>query len=117
MYCVHGYLSHALLFPHCHVIVHHGGSGTVGSSLRAGVPQIICPFMFDQSYWADKITWLGLGQSIGHPRSLTAPKFADALRKVSSSDIQHNAKQYGKLLEKEDGVGVAVQHINKALGR
>ena len=117
IYCLTGYVPHSLLFPQCRVIVHHGGSGTVGSALKAGVPQIVCPFMFDQSYWADKITWMELGESVGHPRSLTTKAFTDALRKASSSEIEGNAYRYGQLVEKEEGVMIAVEHIKQAFGR
>lgn len=35
----------------CSAIVHHGGAGTCAAALRAGLPQLICPFHFDQHSW------------------------------------------------------------------
>src|SRR3989338_8486812 len=34
---------HAWLFPRMAAVVHHGGAGTTGAGLRAGVPGIITP--------------------------------------------------------------------------
>ncbi|KAI8459768.1 hypothetical protein BY996DRAFT_3529068 [Phakopsora pachyrhizi] len=35
---------HDWLFPRIHAACHHGGAGTTGASLRAGIPTIIRPF-------------------------------------------------------------------------
>ena len=43
---------HAWLFPRVSAVVHHGGSGTTGAGLRAGVPSVIVPHMGDQPFWA-----------------------------------------------------------------
>ena len=37
-----------LLLPRVALLVHHGGIGTTAEALRAGVPQLILPFAFDQ---------------------------------------------------------------------
>lgn len=105
------YVPHAQLFPLCQTVVHHGGSGTVGMALKCGIPQIVCPFMFDQSYWGDKVAWMGVGESVGHPRSLGAEAFASALVNVASADIRGMAASYGKMLEGEKGVEFAVQQL------
>ena len=33
-------VDHAWLFPHCRITVHHGGAGTVASSLASGCPMV-----------------------------------------------------------------------------
>jgi len=45
-----------LLFPSQAYIpvdaaMHHGGAGTVGASLRAGIPTLIKPWFGDQFFW------------------------------------------------------------------
>lgn len=107
------YVPHSSLFPLCQSVVHHGGSGTVGMALTCGIPQVVCPFMFDQSYWGDKVSWMGVGESVGHPRSLKPEPFASALVNVSSDDIRSMAASYGKMLQKENGVEYAVQQLVK----
>jgi UDP:flavonoid glycosyltransferase YjiC (YdhE family) len=39
---------HAKLFPRVAVVIHHGGSGTMGAALRAGTPQVVLPLLMDQ---------------------------------------------------------------------
>ncbi len=46
---------HSWLLPRTAVVVHHGGVGTVGAALRAGVPQVIRPFLGDQPFWARRV--------------------------------------------------------------
>jgi UDP:flavonoid glycosyltransferase YjiC (YdhE family) len=41
---------HTWLFPYMAAVVHHGGAGTTGAVLRAGVPSIVIPFFGDQLY-------------------------------------------------------------------
>ena len=59
------------LFPMCVGALHHGGSGTTAAALRAGIPQIILPCTFDQFFWAERMSWLGVS-----PTPLKASDFA-----------------------------------------
>lgn len=86
-------------------------------ALRCGVPQIVCPFMFDQSYWGDKVMWMGVGESVGHPRSLSTESFGSALVKVVSPEVRNMAASYGKMLLGEDGVKFAVHQLIKEIKR
>ena len=37
--------------PSVQAALHHGGAGTVGASLRAGIPTVIKPWFGDQFFW------------------------------------------------------------------
>jgi sterol 3beta-glucosyltransferase len=52
---------HDWLFKQMDAAVHHGGSGTTGASLRAGIPTIIKPFFGDQFFFAQRVEDLGVG--------------------------------------------------------
>ena len=52
---------HDWLFKQMDAVVHHGGSGTTGASLRAGKPTIIKPFFGDQYFFATRVEDLGVG--------------------------------------------------------
>lgn len=52
---------HDWLFKQMDAAVHHGGSGTTGASLRAGIPTIIKPFFGDQFFFASRVEDLGVG--------------------------------------------------------
>ena len=52
---------HDWLFKQIDAAVHHGGAGTTGASLRAGVPTIIKPFFGDQFFFGSRVEDLGVG--------------------------------------------------------
>jgi sterol 3beta-glucosyltransferase len=52
---------HDWLFRRIDAAAHHGGSGTTGASLRAGIPTIIRPFFGDQFFFASRVEDLGVG--------------------------------------------------------
>ena len=52
---------HDWLFQQIDAAAHHGGSGTTGASLRAGLPTIIRPFFGDQYFFASRVEDLGVG--------------------------------------------------------
>jgi hypothetical protein len=52
---------HDWLFSQIDAAAHHGGSGTTGASLRAGIPTIIRPFFGDQFFFATRVEDLGVG--------------------------------------------------------
>ena len=61
-------------------VVHHGGAGTTAEGLRAGVPAVIVPFVFDQPFWGARVKALGLGPDPIPQKSLTADRLARAIR-------------------------------------
>jgi UDP:flavonoid glycosyltransferase YjiC (YdhE family) len=54
----------AAVVPHAAAVVHHGGVGTCGETLRAGVPSLVVPFGFDQPDNAERLRKLGVARVI-----------------------------------------------------
>ncbi len=54
-------VNHAVIFPMCRAIVHHGGAGTTAAALRAGTPTLILWLWLDQPLWAAGVTELQTG--------------------------------------------------------
>ena len=50
------------LLPRCRALVHHGGIGTCAQALRAGIPQLVAPWGFDQYDQALRVRRLGAGR-------------------------------------------------------
>lgn len=48
-------IPHDWLFHQMAAVVHHGGAGTTGASLRAGVPSIIVSFLPEQAFWGAQV--------------------------------------------------------------
>ena len=52
---------HDWLFSQIDAAAHHGGAGTTGASLRAGLPTICKPFFGDQFFFGSRVEDLGVG--------------------------------------------------------
>ena len=103
---------HAWLFPRMAAVVHHGGSGTTGAGLRAGVPSVLVPHMGDQPFWAKRVTELGVGPQSIPRRKLTAERLAAAItRAVTDQDMQTRTIALGERVRAEDGIVQAIEII------
>lgn len=78
-------IDHSWLFPRIDAACHHGGAGTTGASLRAGLPTIIKPFFGDQEFWAERCESLGVGSAI---RNLTIEELTHALVQATQNERQ-----------------------------
>ncbi|KAI0018904.1 hypothetical protein F4780DRAFT_475884 [Xylariomycetidae sp. FL0641] len=74
---------HDWLFRQIDAAAHHGGSGTTGASLRAGVPTIIRPFFGDQFFFGSRVEDLGVGICL---KKWGAVSFARALWEATHDD-------------------------------
>src|SRR5713226_6513996 len=106
---LHQSVPHSWLFPRVSAVVHHGGAGTTGAGLRAGVPSIVTPFVADQPNWAGRIEALGVGPRPIPFRELTADLLADAIRQATSDTaMRQRASDLGEQIRSEDGIGTTV---------
>jgi sterol 3beta-glucosyltransferase len=107
---------HSWLFPQMAAVVHHGGAGTTGASLRAGKPMVVCPFVGDQTFWGRRVAALGVGPSPIPTGKLTPVSLANAIRSaVSGEGMRQRAAALGEIIRSEDGVGRAVTLIENRL--
>jgi UDP:flavonoid glycosyltransferase YjiC (YdhE family) len=103
---------HDWLFPRVTAAVHHGGAGTTGAALGAGIPAIVVPFTMDQPFWALRVARLGAGPAPIPRARLTQQRLADALRRtVDDAAMQARAAALGVQIRAEDGVAQAVRHF------
>jgi UDP:flavonoid glycosyltransferase YjiC (YdhE family) len=97
------------LFPRVAAVVHHGGAGTTGLALHAGVPAIVVPFTVDQPFWGSRVAALGVGPTPIPRKRLTQERLADALRStVADEAMRARAVALGVQIRAEDGVAAAV---------
>lgn len=125
LFCFSGNIPYNWLFPRCAVVIHHGGSGSTAAALHAGVPQIVCPFLLDQFYWAERVHWLGVAPeplrkehlipNNEDPRSIR--QAADALlaviKKALSPEIKDQAYRVSQRISLEDGIGEALKILKE----
>lgn len=104
---------HDWLFTQIDAAAHHGGAGTTGASLRAGLPTIIKPFFGDQFFFGGRVDDLGVGICL---RKMNVSVFARALwEAVHSERMIAKARALGEQIRREDGVAAAIQAIYRDL--
>ncbi|MBZ0282018.1 MAG: glycosyltransferase [Anaerolineae bacterium] len=112
------YAPHEWLFPRMKAVVHHGGAGTTGAALRAGVPSAIVAHMGDQPYWGRRVHELGAGAPFVRRHELTVDRLADTIRFITTdTTVQKNAAAVGERIRSEDGIGNAVRAIGQILDK
>ncbi|KAH8661620.1 sterol 3-beta-glucosyltransferase [Tricladium varicosporioides] len=104
---------HDWLFKQIDAACHHGGAGTTGASLRAGLPTIIKPFFGDQFFFGNRVEDLGVGIVI---KKVNVSVLARALWEATNSQrMIVKAKVLGESIRSEDGVNTAIQSIYRDL--
>ena len=108
---------HDWLFPKMAAVVHHGGIGTTTAALKAGVPNIIVPFNYDQPFWGNIVYRQGVGPKPIPRQKLTAATLAKAIEEsLTDGAMREKAAEMGRQIRMEDGVGNAVRWIDEYLG-
>ena len=109
-----GSAPYSWLFARVSAIVHHGGAGTTGAGLMAGVPNIITPFTSDQPFWGHRVHSLGAGPKPLPAKKLTAQTLAKSIiATVSDQEMSARAKAISVRIRAEDGVSRAIDIVQK----
>lgn len=111
-----GDVPHGRLFPQVRAVVHHGGAGTTGAVVRAGVPQVVVPHMGDQPYWGRRVAALGCGPDPLPLHDLTVASLADRLGRAVAGSHDRAAAALADVVRTEDGVGTAVTRLRQLWG-
>ena len=106
------YAPYSWLFPRMAMGIHHGGSGTTAFGLRAGVPSLLVPFVFDQFYWGKRVADMGVGPKPIPFGGLSIERLAEAITiGTSDREMHQRAAELGRKIQAEDGIGSAVEII------
>ncbi|MEU9450825.1 glycosyltransferase [Streptomyces sp. NPDC048277] len=96
---------HSALLPRCRLAVHHGGSGTTGSVIRAGIPALVAAVTLDQPMWGELVRRRGVGLHLPL-HGLDPDGLRDALRRLQEAAPVKAARDLGRAVRAE-GDGVA----------
>ena len=89
---------HDWLFKQIDAAAHHGGAGTTGASLRAGLPTIVKPFFGDQFFFGSRLEDLGVGICM---KKMNVSLFSRALWEATHSErMIIKAKVLGEQIRK-----------------
>ena len=104
---------HDWLFTQIDAAVHHGGAGTTGASLRAGLPTVIKPFFGDQFFFATRAEDLGVGVYL---KKITVNALGKALWLATHDErMRTKARILGEQIRQENGVDNAINAIYRDL--
>jgi len=110
------YAPYSQVFSRAAAVVHQGGAGTTGQALRAGVPQLIVPYGFDQPDNAARIVRAGIGLTLSR-RRLRAGRIAAALRNLlDNASYAARARTAAERLAASRGAALACDAIEQDLG-
>ncbi|KAI6678668.1 hypothetical protein NL676_039464 [Syzygium grande] len=127
LFCFSGSIPYLWLFPKCAVAVHHGGSGSTAAALKTGIPQVICPFLLDQFYWAERMFWLGVAPEPLKRCNLlpestddmcimeAADVFTGSIHTALSATVQARALEISSQIAHQDGVSEAVKILKREI--
>lgn len=100
------------VLPHCQVAVISGALGGLAASLRAGVPVVIHPQLFDQVWHGGQVERLGVGIMARKPSQVAA-----AIRAIAADPAYaRRAQALAAQMASEDGAGVMVQAVEDVFG-
>ncbi len=106
-----GYAPHSRLFRRAAAVVHHGGVGTTGQAMHAGIAQLVVPFFGDQFDNAARIVRLGLGLRI-RPAAFRRQAAIDALtRLLDDPEIAARAATVAAAMARETPTNTAAARI------
>ncbi|MFJ9627213.1 glycosyltransferase [Streptomyces sp. NPDC091280] len=96
---------HTALLPRCRLAVYHGGSGTTGAVVRAGIPALVTSVTLDQPMWGELVRRRGVGLHLPL-HGLDAAGLRGALERLAERRVVKAAGDLGQAVRAE-GDGVA----------
>ncbi|NYD88514.1 glycosyltransferase [Sphingomonas melonis] len=110
-----GYAPHSHVFGRAAAVVHHGGIGTTGQAMRAGVPQLVLPFFGDQFDNGARVARLGIGRTM-RPAAFCGQAAGPALRALlDDTAMAQRAAAVAVTVRGERPTAIAVERIVTAV--
>jgi len=107
------YAPYSSVFPRSACVVHQGGVGTTAQAMRAGVPQLIMPYGFDQPDNAARMIRLGVGLSVNR-KQYRADRVMRQLHALTARSFHDRARDVGNKISAERGMSAACEAIERA---
>ncbi|QUQ70811.1 glycosyltransferase [Kutzneria sp. CA-103260] len=105
---------HDWLFERVAAAVHHAGAGTTAAALRAGIPSVPVPFLYDQRFWARRLVDLGTAPDAIPAERLSAHRLAAAITSAATeSRFARAATAIAGRIAEEDGVAPVLAAIDR----
>lgn len=110
-------MNYAAAFPACRALVHHGGTGTTATGLRAGVPTLILSTDIDQTLWGSRVKRMQVGAARRMSRTTPESLVAD-LHTILAPGYSARALEIGAQMTKPaESAAAAADLVEALLGR
>jgi len=106
------YIPYDWLFARAACVIHHGGTGTVASVLRAGCPSILFPQIATQHQYAELLTREGICTGVFDAGNVTIARLTESISNaVNDEGVRARVLRWQRKVSQEDGLGSAVTLI------
>jgi UDP:flavonoid glycosyltransferase YjiC (YdhE family) len=109
------YAPYGEVLPRACVVVHQGGVGTTGQTLRSGRPALVVPFSHDQFDNAARAARLGCGRTLPRGRYDAASATRELRAILGDENYKINAAEVGRRVQAENGAVAACDAIEEVL--
>jgi vancomycin aglycone glucosyltransferase len=93
----------------CNAVIHQGSAGITMTCAKAGIPQVVVPYLIENFFWAERVDSLKLGISMNKrfdPTSVTAAV-------MQAIQMKDSAVSFGEKLRNRNGIELACEAIEK----
>lgn len=112
-----GRCPHSLLLQRASLFVHHGGSGTTGAALAAGVPSLVVPQLYHQMFVGRALARAGLGHgAAGSFDELDRPLAAAIVDALRDDETRSRARAFAGSGLRRNGTSAAAALVASACG-
>jgi len=105
------YARYSEIFSKASAVVHQGGSGTTGQAMRAGRPQLIVPYGWDQPDNGARIARLGAGLVLERTRYRAETAAAMLKTLLEDGRFAARAAEMGAVIQGEDAIAKACDAV------
>jgi rhamnosyltransferase subunit B len=109
------YAPYGELLPRARAVVHQGGVGTTGQTLRSGRPALVVPFSHDQFDNGARVSRLGCGRMLARGRYNAASATKELRAILSDESYKTKAAEVGRRVRAEQGAVAACDAIEEVL--
>lgn len=103
------------LLPRVAAVVHHGGIGTTAEALRAGVPQLIVPYAYDQFDNGQRTRRLGVADVLLAKRLSVRGMQTRLARLLASTDVAQACRGLAQQVDQHPGLPWLLDRVEAAL--
>lgn len=101
------------VLPHAVAVVHHGGVGSCGETLRAGLPSLIIPFGYDQPDNAERLRRLGVARVIRR-HQVSRPALVAGLQNIFARPaMTARARELSRQIDPEAATAASLDAIER----